>query len=39
VKEDGAVKERLYKFNPPIVRRVFAPGEEPPRPHKKKSGH
>lgn len=38
IKDDGTVKEKLYKFNPPIVRRVLAPGEEPPRPHKKKTG-
>jgi Bacterial SH3 domain len=38
VKDDGAVREKLYKFNPPIVRRVLAPGEEPAKPHKKKSG-
>jgi len=37
VKDDGAVKDRLYKFTPPIVRRVLAPGEEPPRPRKKKT--
>jgi hypothetical protein len=31
VKDDnGTVRERTYKFNPPIVRRVLAPGEEPP---------
>lgn len=33
VKEDnGSVREQKYKFNPPIVRRVLAPGEEPPAP-------
>jgi hypothetical protein len=33
VKDDsGAVHERTYKFNPPIVRRVLAPGEELPAP-------
>jgi uncharacterized protein YgiM (DUF1202 family) len=37
VKDDGGIREKLYKFNPPIVRRVLAPGEEPPQPHKKKS--
>lgn len=37
VKDEGAVKEKVYKFNPPIVRRVLAPGEEPPKPRKKKS--
>jgi hypothetical protein len=30
--EDGSVHERTYKFNPPIVRRVLAPGETPPAP-------
>jgi SH3-like domain-containing protein len=36
VKEDGDVREKTYKFNPPIVRRVLAPGEEPaPAKHKK----
>ena len=28
--DDGSIRERTYKFNPPIVRRVLAPGEEPP---------
>jgi SH3-like domain-containing protein len=37
VKDDGTLREKLYKFNPPIVRRVLAPGEEPSKPHKKKS--
>jgi SH3-like domain-containing protein len=33
VKDDaGNVTERKYKLNNPIVRRVFAPGEVPPRP-------
>ena len=32
VKDDSAnVSERKYKLNTPIVRRVLAPGEEPPR--------
>lgn len=32
VKDDnGNVSERKYKLNTPIVRRVLAPGEEPPR--------
>ncbi len=35
-REDGAVRELTYKFNPPIVRRVLAPGEEPPRARHKK---
>jgi hypothetical protein len=30
VKDDsGNVSERKYKLNTPIVRRVYAPGEEP----------
>ena len=33
VKDDsGNVAERKYKLNTPIVRRVLAPGEAPPRP-------
>lgn len=28
--EDGKTRQQLYKFNPPIVRKVYAPGEEPP---------
>jgi SH3-like domain-containing protein len=33
VKDDvGNVTERKYKLNNPIVRRVLAPGEEPPKP-------
>jgi uncharacterized protein YgiM (DUF1202 family) len=35
-KEDGNVRELTYKFNPPIVRRVLAPGEEPPKARRKK---
>jgi uncharacterized protein YgiM (DUF1202 family) len=34
--DDGSVRERIYKFNPPIVRRVLAPGEEPPVPRRRK---
>jgi uncharacterized protein YgiM (DUF1202 family) len=34
--DDGSVRERIYKFNPPIVRRVLAPGEEPPAPRRHK---
>jgi hypothetical protein len=34
--DDGTVRERTYKFNPPIVRRVLAPGEEPPAPRRHK---
>ena len=31
VKDDkGAQREQKYKFNPPIVRRVLGPGEQPP---------
>jgi hypothetical protein len=30
--ENGNVSERKYKLNTPIVRRVYAPGEEPPHP-------
>ncbi|HZD96158.1 MAG TPA: hypothetical protein VE133_17995, partial [Candidatus Sulfotelmatobacter sp.] len=37
VKDHATVRERVYKFNPPIVRRVLAAGEEPAKPHKKKS--
>lgn len=37
-KEDGNVRDRLYKFNPPIVRRVLAPGEEAPKIHHKRPG-
>lgn len=29
-KENGTVHELTYKFNSPMVRRVLAPGEEPP---------
>lgn len=33
VKDDGGnVTERKYKLNTPIVRRVLAPGEQPPKP-------
>lgn len=35
--EDGGVRERTYKFNPPIVRRVLAPGEAPPAPRHRKT--
>jgi hypothetical protein len=34
--DDGSVRERTYKFNPPIVHRVLAPGEEPPAPRRHK---
>ena len=35
--DDGSVRERTYKFNPPMVRRVLAPGEEPPAPRHRKA--
>ena len=40
LKDDNGVEhEQLYKFNPPIVRKVYAPGEEPPpRTHHRKHG-
>jgi SH3-like domain-containing protein len=31
--QDGKVRQQVYKFNPPIVRKFFAPGEEPPKTH------
>jgi hypothetical protein len=34
--DDGSVRERTYKFNPPLVHRVLAPGEEPPVPRHRK---
>lgn len=34
--ESGNVTERKYKLNTPIVRRVLAPGEEPPKPAARK---
>jgi SH3-like domain-containing protein len=33
--DDGKVVERKYKLNTPLVRRVLAPGEEPPKPARK----
>ena len=30
--DDGKVSEKKYKLNTPIVKRVLAPGEEPPKP-------
>lgn len=37
VKDDaGNVSERKYKLNTPIVRRVLAPGEQPPKPAARK---
>jgi len=37
VDEDGKVSERKYKLNTPIVRRVYAPGEEPQRTVRKRA--
>jgi len=34
--DDGSVRERTYKFNPPLVHRVLAPGEAPPAPRHRK---
>jgi SH3-like domain-containing protein len=34
--DDGTVHERTYKFNPPLVHRVLAPGEEPAVPRHRK---
>ena len=35
--DDGAARQQLYKYNPPLVRKVYAAGEEPPpKPHRKK---
>jgi hypothetical protein len=34
--DDGSVRERTYKFNPPLVHRVLAPGEQPPAPRHRK---
>jgi hypothetical protein len=34
--DGGSMRERTYKFNPPIVHRVLAPGEEPPAPRHRK---
>jgi hypothetical protein len=34
--DDGKPRQQVYKFNPPIVRKYFAPGEEPPPKAKKK---
>ena len=34
--DDGSVRERTYKFNPPIVHRVLVPGEQPPEPRHRK---
>src|ERR1041384_1609049 len=37
VQDEGGTREKLYKFNPPIVRRVLAAGEEPPKSRKRNS--
>jgi len=37
--DDGAVRERKYKLNTPMVRRVLAPGEEPPKAAGRKKRH
>jgi len=37
--DDGKVSERKYKLNTPIVRRVYAPGEEPVRASPKRPVH
>ncbi len=34
--DDGTLRERKYKLNTPIVRRVLAPGEEPPKAARKR---
>ena len=34
--DDASIRERTYKFNPPLVHRVLAPGEEPPAPRHRK---
>lgn len=36
--DDGKARQQLYKFNPPMVRKAYAPGEEPPAKPKKKRG-
>jgi len=36
--DSGNVSERKYKLNTPIVRRVYAPGEEPVRASPKRTG-
>jgi hypothetical protein len=38
--KDGQVHPQVYKFNPPIVRKVLAPGEKPPaKPRKPAARH
>jgi SH3-like domain-containing protein len=34
--DDGSMRERKYKLNTPIVRRVLAPGEQPAKPATRK---
>jgi hypothetical protein len=34
--ETGNIEERKYKMNTPIVRRVLAPGEAPPKPSRRR---
>lgn len=34
--EDGKDRQQIYSFNPPIVRKYYAPGQEPPPKAKKK---
>lgn len=35
--DDGTARQQLYKYNPPLVRKVYAAGEEPPpKPRRKK---
>ncbi|HKW73996.1 MAG TPA: SH3 domain-containing protein [Terriglobales bacterium] len=29
-RDDGSARQQLYKYNPPLVHKVYAPGEEPP---------
>jgi SH3-like domain-containing protein len=35
--ENGKIRQQVYKFNPPIVRKFFASGEEPPKTHHKRA--
>jgi SH3-like domain-containing protein len=35
--DDGKMRQQVYKFNPPVVRKVFAPGEEPPKNHHRRA--
>jgi hypothetical protein len=36
--DSGQVRDQVYKFNPPIVRKVLIPGEKPV-PQRRKAGH